>query len=239
MHDHASKKKNSQLVNAESTKNKNTDMEIIDLAHLMENNMPAYPGDPSPVFEFKNTHKTDGYQVIRMSLITHTGTHLDTPAHFIANGDTLDKIPVKKFFGSGLLIDCSYIGQNEKITAKNIQPFASKLANIDFALIYTGWDTHWGTSIYYQDFPVLSEEAAGFLSEFQLKGIGLDVCSVDPVNSEKFPNHLLLLGKGLIIIENLTNLNHLTGKQFDFSAFPLKIKSGDGCPVRAVALIHD
>ncbi|MBE0638299.1 MAG: cyclase family protein [Bacteroidales bacterium] len=211
-------------------------MEIIDLSHLMENGMPAYPGEESPVFGFKNTHKESGYQVIRFTSLTHSGTHLDTPAHFFSGGLTIDKMPVNHFAGKGVVIDCSSFGQKAVIPALHLQSFNNELLTAEFALIYTGWDKFWKTDQYYVDFPVLSVDAAIFLSGFNLKGIGVDVPSIDPVASPDYPNHNLILGKGLIIIENLTKLHHLSDRNFYFSALPLKIKNGDGCPVRAVGI---
>lgn len=212
-------------------------MEIIDLTHLMENGMPAYPGEESPVFEFKNTHEKSGYQVIRFTSLTHSGTHLDTPAHFFADGLTIDKIPVQNFAGKGFLIDCSGFGHKSEISLQQLETCKNELIQAEFAVIYTGWDQFWNTDQYYQDFPVLSVDAAAFLAGFNLKGIGLDVPSIDPVSSPDYPNHNLILGKGLIIIENLKDLHLLKGQEFYFAAFPLKIKDGDGSPLRAVGMV--
>jgi len=213
-------------------------MKIIDLTHLMENDMPAYPGEESPVFELKNTHEQNGYQVIRFTSLTHSGTHLDTPAHFFAGGLTIDKMDAENFAGKGVLVDCAGFGENAEIPAEFLMHYKNDLQQADFVLIYTGWNKFWKTEQYYRGFPVLSPEAAEFLAGFNLKGIGLDVPSIDPVNSVDFFNHNLILGKGLIIIENLTNLHLLKGLDFYFAAFPLKIKDGDGSPVRAVGMVE-
>lgn len=212
-------------------------MKVIDLSHLMENGMPAYPGEESPVFEFKNTHDLSGYQVIRFTSLTHSGTHLDTPAHFFADGMTIDKMQAQQFAGKGVLIDCSDYGKSEEIPVQHLEKFNNDLLNADFALIFTGWDKFWNTEQYFCDFPVLSAEAAVFLAGMNLKGVGLDVPSIDPVTSGNFINHNVILGKGLIIIENLTNLHKLNGLEFIFAALPLKIKDGDGSPVRAVGIV--
>lgn len=212
-------------------------MEIIDLSHIIEENMPAYPGEASPHLEMKNTHQTDGFQVIRMTMTTHAGTHLDTPAHFFDNGLTTDKLPLVNFYGKGVLIDCSGFSENDIIQSEHLLRYSEDLLQSDFALIYTGWSGFWGNQRYFGNFPFLSEEATRLLLGFNLKGIGLDVCSIDPISSVDFVNHNLVLGQGLIIIENLTNLESLLSKNFDFAAFPLKIKDGDGSPVRATAIV--
>jgi len=226
------------LKNRLSSHLKTKAMEIIDLTHTIGENMPAYPGEASPHLEMKNTHQTDGFQVIRMTMTTHAGTHLDTPAHFFDNELTTDKLPLSNFYGRGMVLDCSRFSENEIIDVDYVKMFTDELSRTDFLLIYTGWSGFWGDDAYFGEFPVLSEEATRFLLTFNLKGIGLDVCSIDPIGSDDFINHNLVLGQGLIIIENLTNLQSLLLKSFDFAAFPLKIKDGDGSPVRAAAIVR-
>ena len=213
-------------------------MEVIDLTHTLEENMPAYPGEESPHLEKKYNYQSNGFQVIRLTMVSHTGTHLDTPAHFFDNGLTTDKMPLSNFYGKGLLIDCSGFSENEVIDVDFVKKYNADLAVADFAIIYSGWSKHWGDDKYYGSFPVLSKEACSFLLTFNLKGIGLDVISIDSIASTDFENHNLVLGSGLIIIENLTNLENVLNKSFEFAAFPLKIKDGDGSPVRAVAILR-
>jgi len=212
-------------------------MKIIDLSHPMKNGMPVYPDDKPPSIQKDLTHDKDGVQVIRLSISTHTGTHLDTPRHFFADGKTTGNIDLKNFFGRAILIDCREFGQHQQIPLSHILKFKEKLKSADFALICTAWDQHWETAIYFDHFPVLSRDAAEFLARANLKGIGLDFPSIDGIDSTNYPNHNLVLKKGIIIIENLTNLGTLIDETFQFSAFPLKISDGDGSPVRAVAMI--
>lgn len=214
-------------------------MKIIDLSHILENEMPVYPGDEAPVVQKVMTHEKDGAQVTRLGISTHTGTHLDTPRHFVANNSTTDKMELGKFYGKGVLIDCRKYGQGQLIPVEVISDYEQKLKAADFALIWTGWNQHWGTKRYFDHFPTLSVKAADFLIEMKLKGIGLDFPSIDTIDSTDYPNHNSVLGNGTLIIENLTQLNKLENKTFDFAAFPLKIKEGDGSPVRAVAMIEE
>ena len=106
-----------------------------------------------------------------------------------------------------------------------------------FLLIHTGWSQYWGSEEYFRKFPVLNVDAARYLTSFPLKGIGSDTISFDPVDSGDLPVHHILLSKGLILIENLVNLKSLPKHNFAFSCFPLKIRNGDGSPVRAVGII--
>ncbi len=212
-------------------------MKIIDLSHTLESGMLPYPGDEAPNIQKSVTHEKDSVQVTSLGISTHTGTHLDTPRHFVASGDTTDKMDLDHFYGKGVIIDCKNYGRQQQIPLSHIEKYKTKLESADFALIYTAWHHHWGTNKYFDHFPVLSVEANEFLVGYNLKGIGMDSSSIDGIDSIDYPNHNLVLGKGLIIIENLTNLDQLIDKDFQFAAFPLKIKEGDGSPVRAVAFV--
>jgi len=213
-------------------------MKIIDLSHTLVNGMPVYPGDEAPVVQKAMTHSKDGAQVTRLEISTHTGTHLDTPRHFVSNDLTTDKMDLGQFYGKGFLIDCREFDQHQQIHLSHISKHEEQLKKADFALINTGWDKHWGTNKYFDHFPFLSDEAAKFLANYNLKGIGLDFPSIDRIDSTDYPNHNLVLGKGMIILENLTKLGQLIDREFQFAAFPLKVHEGDGSPVRALAFIE-
>jgi len=104
-------------------------------------------------------------------------------------------------------------------------------------LFCTGWSQLWGTPVYYENYPVPDEESAEYLAGFNIKGVGFDTPGGDKVGSETLPVHRILLGHDIILIENLTNLRILPPTGFTFACFPLKIKNGDGSPVRAVGII--
>ena len=113
------------------------------------------------------------------------------------------------------------------------------IRQVDFLLFCTGWDKYWGQEKYYEDFPCLTAEAAAFLAQMPLKGIGEDCISIDPCGSVDFPNHMKLLGRGFVNTENLKNLDNLIGRPFTFVTLPLKFKNADGCSSRAVALTEE
>jgi len=211
-------------------------MKIFDLTHTLESGMPVFPGDTSPVFNMAMTHQKDGAQVIRMDIATHHGTHLDCPLHFFENGKSTGNSELGNFFGKAFLLDCTTFQKGDKIPLDHIQRAEISWDEISWVIIYTGWYKHWGTPEYFNHFPVLSVEAAKFLQGKNLKGIGLDVISIDAIDSEDYPIHNIVLGNGMYIIENLTNLHSIGTNYFAFSALPLKIKDGDGSPIRAIAI---
>ena len=211
--------------------------DIIDLTHPMESNMPVFPGSRPVNLITSSTFEEEGYHEIRMDCSTHTGTHIDCGYHLLSNGLNTTTTPVSHFYGKGLVAECRDIPAGGSISKEYLQQMETEILNSDFLLIHTGWSRYWGSEEYFRKFPVLQEEAARYLTSFNLKGIGSDTISFDPVDSGELPVHHLLLSKGLILIENLVNLKSLPKHDFTFSCFPLKIKNGDGSPVRAVGII--
>ncbi len=210
-------------------------MKITDLSHTITPNMPAYPGTEPPVFDEPTTIDTDGFLEKKITMFSHTGTHLDAPAHILKNTKTLDQMDISQFIGAGCVIDVSAMGQ-QTITKKYLAAYQGKIEKNQFLLFYSGWSTFWGTDRYFHEYPVLDDEAAVWLTEFELKGIGIDMISFDTIGSQEFNIHKILLGRGFLQIENLTNLDLLITQDFTFSCLPLKISAADGSPVRAIAI---
>jgi arylformamidase len=213
-------------------------MKLIDLSHTLDNGMPVFPGDTAPVFNKVMTHAVDGAQVIRMEIATHHGTHLDCPLHFMERGESAGNAALTNFYGKALMVDCTRFGRKEQITAGHLSQ-ASGWDDVSWVIIHTGWYKFWGSEKYFDHFPVLSTDAAEFLKEKKITGIGLDVISIDAIDSVDFPIHKIILGSGIYIIENLTNLHALQTSTFMLASFPLKIRDGDGSPLRAVALVDE
>lgn len=210
-------------------------MEIIDLTHTFESNISLFPGDEKPTIEKISNVEEHGCKITKINMTTHLGTHLDCKAHIFEGGFTTEDCDINKFFGDGIVIDCSMVKKGEKIDVNILKKYDLSFKN--FVLLYTGWDRFWKKEEYIKDYPVLSEQAAKYLTSFDVKGIGVDTISIDSIDDYELINHKILLEKDIIIIENLNNLYKLLKEEFQFSALPLKIKNGDGSPVRAVAII--
>jgi kynurenine formamidase len=207
-------------------------MKLYDLSHLLNNETPVFPEMGKPRFQPAAKIEKDGYRETRFEMDSHTGTHIDAPSHMLAKGKTLEQLPVEVFAGKALIIQVpENTGQFEK---EFLQRFEEKLGKVDFVLFKTGWSKFWGNARYFEKFPVLSADAVEWLLSFSLKGIGFDVISADPMESTSYPNHFSILGKGLIIIENLRFPDALTETQGEFFCFPLRYENADGSPVRAV-----
>nr|WP_321502370.1 cyclase family protein [uncultured Dethiosulfovibrio sp.] len=207
-------------------------MKAVDLTYTVEEGMPVYPGTEPPVIVEATTVAVEGFAEKLLTLFSHTGTHMDAPAHMLKDGSCLDEMDVNTFMGKAVVADV----KDSVVDVEDLIPFRSDLDEGDYLILRTGWSRFWGTDDYFGPFPVLSEEAAKWISERNLKGIGVDAISVDPVESTTLPNHLILLGSGMVIVENLTNLEKLP-QSFTFLCLPLKIGHADGAPIRAVGLL--
>ena len=206
-------------------------MKIYDLTHTIRNDMPVYPGTEQPRLTTACTIEEVGYRETLLHMYSHTGTHMDAPAHMLPDGAALDRYPGEKFVGAAIVVDCR--GEKD-ISLPLLQRY--DLSGVDFVLFCTGWDKKWGTPAYYENFPCLTAEAAAYLAALPLKGVGEDSISLDPCDSTDFPNHITLMKAGFINTENLTGLDALLGRRFTFVTLPLKFENADGCSCRAIAM---
>ena len=215
---------------------------LIDLTQLLNEKMLVYPDTAPPTFQVTNTVEKDGYNEHLISMLSHTGTHVDAPRHMLKGGKPLDQFPLDKFIGRAMVIDCR--GRNE-ISFDFLQSFEDKIAEVEFVLFYTGWQDRWNTDGYFANCPIPTKEAAVWLTKFKLKGVGVDAFSLDQissalaVNDEIIPNHHVFLKKEILLIENLTNLDKLPEFGFTFQCFPRRVENADGSPIRAVAIINE
>jgi arylformamidase len=209
---------------------------IIDLSHFIETGMPVYPGTRAPEIYEECSISKHGFKESRMNMLTHTGTHIDVPAHIFAEGKSVENFECDKFYGKAEIINCTKLTRIDKERIVKIYTSDKKP---DFLLFYTGWDVYWGDERYYKNFPILTPDAIKFISQLPLKGIGIDAISFDTVESDNLSNHKMLLENEIILLENLCNLNQLIGKNFILSCLPMKIKGSDGSPVRACAIINN
>jgi arylformamidase len=208
-------------------------MTVIDLSHIINPAVTVFPGTEKPIFQ---NIDIEGYREIKMTLYTHTATHIDAPYHIIKNTKSLDEFPVNKFIGKGMVINCKGItGKN--ISVNFLKQYEEKVKSAAFILLNSGWSSKWGTNDYFEKFPTLTSEAATWLTNFNLQGIGLDSISLDEVPDMTLPNHHIVLKKEIIIIENMTNFDSLPIDGFIFQCFPLKIEKADGSPTRAIAIL--
>ena len=167
-------------------------MKVIDLTHVISEDMPVYPGTDTPKLETANTLEKDGFKETLMIMYSHTGTHMDPPAHLYADGATLDEMPITNFVGKGFVVDCTDLKAGDFITMDKINRNKSKVEEAEFILFHTGWSKYWGREEYYGKFPVADREVVEYLVKNKKKGFGVDVISIDSMEEETLPSHQIV-----------------------------------------------
>ncbi|MBA2887645.1 kynurenine formamidase [Clostridium beijerinckii] len=215
-------------------------MKVIDLTHTISENMPVYPGTEKPKLEVASTYEKDGFKETLLTMFSHTGTHMDSPAHLFSQRTTLDSFSAEQFVGKGIVVDCSNLKEGQKITMKYIEAVKEEADIAQYILFYTGWDKYWGTDAYFGNYPYITEEVAEYLIKSKKKGVGIDVIGIDPIKDENLTIHKKLFAEtDIVVIENLTSLDKVGNDIFTFCALPIKFKDSDGAPVRAIAILED
>ena len=214
-------------------------MKVIDLTLTVSNKIPAFPGSPQPNFIPWENIKEDGYNLELLFLSSHTGTHLDAPHHFLEKGAKIHEISLKKLVSEAVLIK-SRKKSNEAITKTDIQKFEKKHEKIDgfsSVIFSTGWQRNLQKKYYFTKNPGLSVSAAKYLASKKIGLIGIDSPSIDLGTDSKFSVHQIFAKKGMLIVENLANLDKIKSSKFHLVVLPLKLKNATGSPVRAVAFV--
>lgn len=209
-------------------------MKVIDLSHEIHAKMPVFPGTEPPRFEPANTLESDGFVEKKITMYSHTGTHVDAPYHMLRSGMSLDNFEIEHFMGRAAVIDVSDVQID--IEVHHLLSHKEKIGKIDYLILKTGWSKYWGSENYFKGFPALTAAAAHWLADYQLRGIGVDTISIDTIESTTFPVHHILFEKNLLVIENLMNLDAISTEYFIFSCTPLKTLEADGSPTRAIAI---
>ena len=215
-------------------------MKILDLTLTISNKIPTFPGSPQPNFIPWEKIKDDGYNLELLFLSSHTGTHLDAPYHFLEKGAKIHEISLKKLVSNAVLIK-SRKKSNESVTKTDIQKFEKKhgkIASFSSVIFYTGWQRNLQKKYYFTKNPGLSVSAAKYLASKKISLVGIDSPSIDLGTDSKFSVHHIFAKKGMLIVENLANLEKIKSSKFHLVVLPLKLKNATGSPVRAIAFVE-
>lgn len=208
----------------------------LDLTLTISKDLPVFPGSPGPQFIPWESIIPDGYNLELLFLSSHSGTHMDAPYHFLEKGQTIDKIPVNRLAADALLIKVKR--RSKTITKHDILKFESKYGKIpdnSTVVFATGWSANLKKPSYFKKNPGLSVSAAKYLASKHTNLVGIDSPSIDSGGSG-FPVHKILSKAGVLIVENLINLEKINRIHFRLIVLPLKLQSATGSPVRAIAL---
>ena len=207
-------------------------MRIIDLSQAFEVGMTEFPGTPPIEIKQICHYEPDGFRLTDLYSCLHTGTHCDAPAHYIEGGKMIDELPLDKFMGEAVIIDVD-TSQGRELPASILD--GKDIRKEDIVILRTNMSKYWNTEEYITDYPYLSIELAEGLVDLGIKALGIDCLSPDPVDSDKV--HKVILGAGIIVVENLNNLDQIDVDRFNFYAAPLLISNAEGGFTRAFAIL--
>ncbi len=216
---------------------------FVELNHVLEDGMTAYPGLPRPKIGAFLDHEASRaryagkaeFYLGRVDMVCNLGTYLDSPFHRYPDQADLSKIPLERLAGvSGIVLDA--VGSPDRSITFDCHP--SDLHG-RAVLVRTGWDRRWGTDRYWETGPYLAAECIDLLIRAKATLVGVDFWNVDNTEDPSRPAHTRLLAEGILIVEHLCNLSALPRTGFRFSAVPLRIVRGASFPVRAFAEIDE
>jgi arylformamidase len=202
-------------------------MTTYDITIPISASLAVWPGDTLYQFELGMAIRNgDSVNVGAVTMSVHTGTHVDAPFHFDDGAPGVDMLPLEAYIGPAVVIDVS--GRH------NIGPEA--FTDVDIretprVLLKTGaWPDH---GSFPESVPTLTAEAASFLAEEGAVLFGIDVPSVDAIDSKTLPIHHALNAANIRILESL-NLRDVPEGAYELIALPLSFAGADGSPVRAI-----
>lgn len=200
---------------------------FIDISEKLQNGSPEWPGDTPFSFEQTWTKEQSGsVNVGKITMSTHTGTHIDAPFHFDDNGKKVLELDLECYVGKARVI---HLPGLKSIGADELRSY--DLYGVRRLLIRT--DSWRDRSLFPETITFLREDLAPFLADKKIDLIGVDVPSVDPIKSKELPAHHALHKYNIHILERVV-LSQVEPGDYELIALPLPLVEADGSPVRAV-----
>jgi kynurenine formamidase len=226
-------------------------MRVVDLTQPLDASTLMWPGAPAFHAEARRTIEAHGFFDRLITLMEHSGTHFDAPAHMVPGGPTVDQIPPDRLVAPVSVIDISADTANDPDTAlsvDHVRAWEARHGTVrDGSAVFlrTGWEEFSSDPVRYADaggslrFPGFGPEAARYLvEERQVVGLGVDTLGIDPAVATDFVVHRqITLPRGVWHIENLVNLSQLPPVGAWVMVGALKLVGGSGSPVRVLALV--
>jgi arylformamidase len=203
----------------------------VELSHPVTDGMLTHPGLPPP-------HITDHvrrtkFHIGRIELVGNTGTYVDAPFHYRADGVDVAGLPLERLLGIPIVV-VRALGRHA-VTAAHLADAGELWGRA--VLIHTGWDRFWGTPQYLRAGPHLDGGAARALVEANVACVGIDSVNIDDLADQRRPVHTMLLDNDIPIIEHLTGLSAVPDTGARLYALPAPIVGLGSFPVRAVAAL--
>ena len=196
----------------------------------LRDGMPHWPGDPACKIE-RVVSMDDGAvcNLTHLSMSAHTATHMDAPRHFIADGKTIDQMPLDAVIGRCRVVEMQNCDQ---ITAEDLGDL--RLRRGERVLFKTRNSARsWKMNEFDKDFVSIREDAAAYLVKREVMTVGVDYLSIGGFEKDGVETHQIMLGAGIWVIEGL-NLSKVKPGFYELICLPLKIIGADGAPCRVV-----
>jgi arylformamidase len=203
-------------------------MKIYDISIPLSESLPIYPGDPPIIVEpALAIGKGDGVNVSRISMSTHSGTHIDAPLHVDDRGVSVDHLSLSLLNGRALVAE---VGGTKKIGRRELEQLPIK--GEERLLLKTENSVLWSRPDFVEDYACLTEDGADYLIGIGIRLIGIDYLSIEAFDGDG-GIHRMFLEHGIVILEGL-NMNEVASGIYELICLPMKIRGGDGAPARAI-----
>ncbi|QEE44594.1 cyclase family protein [Rhizobium sp. WL3] len=222
---------------------------VVDLTHSYDGSFPTFDGKPGIEYEWAVEFAGNGYQLHKLTIFEHTGTHIDAPLHFSADGKGVDEIEPNQLVAPLAIIDITDRAKedaNSTVEAADVEAWISANGEIpagSIVALRSGWARKVTDPAFRNDgegkfaFPGFAKSATDLLATLDVAAIGVDTLSLDPGNSADFAVHTSWLPGGRYGIECLNNLEELPIKGATIIVGAPKHKGGTGGPARVLALV--
>lgn len=205
-------------------------MKVYDISRQLGESTPTWPGDTPFSYSVNwSKQQTGSVNVGSVKMSVHTATHVDAPFHFADDGKRMDELDLSIFMGPALVVDVS---NNKAVELEDVEEFISSHPSKRILFKTDAWVKEEEFPI---EIPTLSVEVVRLLGDLQTPLIGVDLPSVDNLDSKELPIHHALHQANICILEGL-DLREVEQGEYELIALPLKIKGSDGSPVRAILM---
>ena len=202
----------------------------IDISVPISSGMVHWPDDPSVSVErVQDLSRGDAANVSKLELGAHTGTHMDAPRHFLADGAGLDELPLDATIGPARVIR---IEHPRVILPAELETHRLR-AGERVLFLTRNSERCWNNNQFVEDFVYISAAAAQFLVQQKVRSVGIDYLSVGGYVHDGVETHRILLGAGIWLIEGL-NLSAVKPGAYELVCLPLRVVGADGAPARAI-----
>lgn len=211
---------------------------IYDLSQPLFNNGPQFPGQQPNSVTYAQRAQVQGATVERLELMTHSGTHVDAPFHFLPQLPTISELPLSYFYGPCVAIDLRPLEPGHGIDSDDLRKHEDLLTPGTFILLKTGWGDHRDNSAeFLTAWPYMTGDGAQYLLERGVKGMGIDALSTGGYGDKHAEEdaHVALLSAHKLLLEDIHIPDALLdGKRRHFAALPILVANAGGAWVRAI-----